>query len=105
MSSCVKCQKDTGGAKFCPVCGQLQPGEPTRKVASPSPFQKEKQTGKKDFFEQKIAEAAPKQVTKKKTWSQTNSGGDMYGTGKFKGKTVIEFDGPPPPAKSLSDLP
>lgn len=102
--SCVKCSKDTGGSKFCPSCGQLQPGEPMRSHA-PATFQKEKQGQKKDFFEQKIKDAAPKDVKKKKTWSQTNSGGDMYGGGKFKGKTVIEFGGPPPEKKSLSDLP
>ena len=26
QADCVKCQEPTGGAKFCPVCGELQGG-------------------------------------------------------------------------------
>ena len=101
--SCVKCEADLGGAKFCPVCGQLN-GGPSGKVAKPHAVTKEDKKKKSEFFEQKIKEAAPKEVAKKKTWAQTESGGDMYGQGKFKGKTVLNV-GPPPEKKSLSDLP
>lgn len=105
MSLCHKCGKETGGAKFCPhaACGELQQNiQIERKQAAPS-FNKEKQNSKKELFEQKIKEAAPKEVfslfsfrfslfclkcfylqkvKKKKTWAQTNTGGDMYGQGK-----------------------
>lgn len=75
-------------------------------MAPSSKFQKEKAAGgKKSFFEDQIKAAAPKKVEKKKTWQGTGTGGDQYGTGKFKGKTTIKFDGPPPKQKSISDLP
>ncbi len=32
MSKCASCSKDTGGAKFCPACGALQPN------AAPAPM-------------------------------------------------------------------
>jgi uncharacterized Zn finger protein (UPF0148 family) len=102
--ACVKCEADLGGAKFCPACGQLNGGPSSTKVAKPATVQKEEKKLKKDYFEQKIKEAAPKEVSKKKTWAQTNTGGDMYGAGKFKGKSVLN-GGPPPEKKSLSDLP
>ena len=96
------------GTKFCtnadPPCGALIPSSGRGRVAPASSFQKEKAAGgKKQFFEQQIKEAAPKEVKIKKTWAVTGTGGDMYGNGKFRGKKTVEFAGPPPPPKKISD--
>ena len=105
--ACSRCGFDTQGAKFCPApsCGQLQPQAEREKVSKPSFAQKEEKKTKAAYFEEQIKAAAPKDaMTKKKTWATTSTGGDMYGTGKYKGKTTLS--GPPPPApKKLSDLP
>jgi len=103
---CVKCGGETGGAKFCPIptCGELQPGGPTKSPRTAATFNA-KSPRKAEFFEQKIKDAAPKEAKVKKTWKQGATGGDMYGTGKYKQKTQIEFAGPPPEKKTLSDLP
>ena len=98
------------GTKFCennnPPCGQLLASSARGKVAPSSKFQKEKAAGgKKDFFEQQIKAAAPKEVKVKKTWAASGTGGDMYGTGKYKGKKQVDFGAPPPPQKSIKDLP
>ena len=105
--NCHKCEKPTGGAKFCPnpACGELQQNIQIERKAPASSFQKEQGKKKKDFFEQEIKKAAPTKVEKKKTWAQTNTGGDHYGQGKYKGKTTINFKEPPPQKKSINDLP
>jgi len=66
-----------------------------------------KTSNKQAFFEQKIKEAAPGPQPKK-TWKTTgNSGGGHTGhDGKYRpGVKMPRPTEPPPPPKSLSDLP